>query len=35
MAYPTALARARRLVSVRHAVDTVWGPAIGPIPGPI
>jgi hypothetical protein len=34
-AYPTALARPRRFVFVRHAVETIWRAAIGPVPGPI
>jgi hypothetical protein len=33
--YPTALARPRRLVSVRHAVHTVWRATVGPMTRPI
>lgn len=32
---PIALARLGRLVSVRHAVETVWRTTVGPVPGPI
>jgi len=35
LTYPATFARLGRLVSVRHAVETVWRTTVGPVPGPI